>query len=66
MPITYKKLVEFVAKNDSVRIFPAEGVTLLQSGEVDYLDLIDKAQQFGYRHKLYSRDEFETLVEKEK
>jgi hypothetical protein len=63
MPITYDKLVDFVAKNDNVRIYPSEGVSILKSGEIDYLDLIDKATQFGYQGKVYSRQEFEKLVE---
>jgi len=62
MPITYETLMDFVAKNGDVRIFPTNGVRILPTGVVDTHDLIEQAQQFGYKSRLYSRAEFQEIM----
>jgi len=64
MPIDYRKLSAFVRKHGSVVILARRGRTRrLKSGDFDVFDLIEKADKFRFEGKMYTRAEFENLLD---
>lgn len=64
MEATYDNLSAFVRKHGSITILDTQGrARKLPSGESDVLDVIDKADQFLFDGKWYSRTEFESLMD---
>lgn len=64
MDATYENLTTFVRKHGSVTILDTQGrARKLPSGEIDVLDVIDRADRYVFVGKWYSRNEFEALMD---
>jgi hypothetical protein len=63
MEATYENLSAFVRRHGSITILDTQGrARKLPSGEIDVLDVINKADRFIFEGKWYSRNEFESLM----
>jgi hypothetical protein len=61
--ITYESVKEFARTHGDVKVIaPQGGITILKSGETDVFDLIEKAPDFWFDGKHYTRQEFEWLM----
>jgi len=65
MAITFESVREFVrTEREEVTILagPQSGVKILKNGDVDVLDLLEKATHFLVSGTVYTRDQFEEMM----
>jgi len=58
----FGKLRQFVRNHSTVTAFSSGKELRLQLEDQDIIDLVEKAEQFQYQGKLYSKTEFEKLI----
>jgi hypothetical protein len=64
MEITYWNVMRFARNNGDVTVNDSRGKSrLLQSGERDSFDLVEKADAFMFKEKWYNRADFQKLLD---
>jgi hypothetical protein len=58
----FGKLRRFVRTHGAVTVFSSGKERRLGSGDLDTIDLVEKAERFVYEGKSYTKAEFEKLV----
>jgi hypothetical protein len=68
MTLSYQDVFHFVKNNGNVKAFAERGqITLLKDGSIDSVAFIEEdIVRFEYAGALYSRAEFEDIVERSK
>jgi hypothetical protein len=59
----YGKLRKFVSAHGSVTVISSGKERKLNSGDLDSIDLVEKAERFLHEGKWYTKVEFEKLVD---
>jgi len=66
MDANYDNLSAFVRRHGSITILDTRNrARKLPTGALDLLDVIDKADRFVFEGKWYSREEFESLMDRD-
>ena len=64
MEITYENVMRFARDNGEVTVNDSRGKSrLLQNGEQDNFDLIEKADAFMFKEKWYNRADFQKVLD---
>lgn len=62
----YGKLSQFVRDHGSVTVLSAGTESKLRSGDLDSIDLVEKAEKFQFGGKWYTKADFEKLIDSSK